>query len=1679
MSFPIAGQGIGKKRCLAVLLASALALMGCDDTGSKTTAAGADDSAPANKSGTTSSSSSSSSSASSKEAKKTHDAASLAELAKRYAGKDVTIIDTSEIQLDGANAMVVTFSIPLDPNQDFAQFARLVDVKNGKLEGAWELSDNLMELRMRHLPPSRELQLSIDRGVRGINERTLVNGYDAKLTTAEVTPSIGFASRGSLFPGDVIKGLPVFALNVDSIDVNFYRIKPDSLAAFLASWQYGNNLQYWNSDELLNNTDLVYTGRFDLNPQKNTRENMLIPLKDIKPLQDEGVYLAVMQQAGRYSYTMPATLFTLSDVGVSMHSYLNELDVFTQSLAKGSAIKGVEIRLLDSKGQLLSKGETDGSGHAKLDRGNDAALLLAIHNGQTSMIDLKNPALDLAEFDIAGPQGYAKQFFVFGPRDLYRPGETLIINGLLRDGDGHPVKDQPVKVDVLKNDGQVASTFVWQPENGLYQYKYDIPENSETGKLTLRFDLGDNTPRFYSVNVEDFMPERMALEIKTEKLPITAGQTADFELEGHYLYGAPAAGNQLTGQLFMRPDREAVAKLPGFEFGDIQEGNLTRTLDEFDETMSDNGEAAFTVSNDYWKEVKSPFKLILQASLMETGGRPVTRRADLAVWPADRMAGIRPVFAKKEIYDYRTDKYVSQFSLDQDSLAEFEIVYADKQGNKLKADNLTARLIYERRDYYWRWSDSEGWSSNYDQKDLVMTGDPISIAKDGTAKVTVPVSWGAYRLEILDPSTGLTSSVRFWAGYSWQDNTGGTGAVRPDQVKLKLDKPDYRAGDKVKLNIAAPQAGKGYVLLESSDGPLWWQEVDVPEGGLDVEVPLNKEWTRHDLYATAVIIRPGDSSRQATVKRAVGILHIPMADPGRKIAVTLDAPSRIRPNQDLTVKVKANAQDGKAMPQKVNVLISAVDTGVLNITDYKTPDPYDAFFGRKRYSVDQYDVYGQLIEGEGRLGTLRFGGDGGDELDRGGLKPLNDVQIIAQQAAPVVLNEQGEGTVTLSIPDFNGELRLMAQAWTDEDFGNAQNKVIVAAPVISQMALPRFMAGGDNSQLTLDLTNLTDETQNLTVNFSAEGMINLKGAAVKDVTLTKGQRTSVNVPVEAVNGFGQGEVFMTVKGLKLPDNGSDVYKNSWKIGVRPAYPAETVSYSMSLGNAAEWALPADQLSGLESSTVSGELLLTSRPPLDISRFVRELYAYPYGCLEQTISGLYPSLYSSEAELKKLGIKTQTDAGRRQAIMTGIPHLLGMQRSDGSFSLWDNTGSEEPWLTAYATDFLFRAGQRGFDVPASALTNANNRLLRYLQDRSVISSNYYGSSDQMRFAVQAYAGYVLAQQQKAPLGALRQVYQRRDDANSGLALVQLGIALKKMGDADRGNEAIRLGVMKNRNSNSYSGDYGSNVRDDAMIIALLSESDSDAEQRFVKLQSLSNEIQNRRYFSTQESNALYLAGRHYLNQSEVPWSAVLNGEAPAVSRDSALRENLTARQLQKGISVANRGDSQLYGRVNIVGYPVQAPKPESEVLKIKRTYLDLNGNPITIDRLRSGDMVVVRLDIQADRNVPDALVVDLLPAGLELENQNLAASSASLSDSAPNLAEAIQDMQQATIRHTEYRDDRFVSQVVVEEYRPVTLVYLARAVTPGKYSVPAPQVESMYIPSWRAVGATPSMLEVVR
>lgn len=1581
-------------------------------------------------------------------------------LAERYAGRELSVVDVSEVQLDGASTLSVSFSVPLDPQQNFTDKLHLVDAKTGKVDGAWELSNNLMELRLRHLEPQRKLILTVDPGLRAVNGATLAAEYTARLETRDLQPTVGFASRGSVLPTRLAEGLPVIALNVDKVDVDFFRVKPESLPAFLTQWGRNSSLQSYEAKDLLSMADLVYGGRFDLNPARNTRETLILPTSGIKALQQPGVYMAVMKPSGSYNYSTPATLFTLSDIGLSVHRYQKRLDVFTQALEGGKVLADVELELLDGKGKRLAQGKTDKAGHAQLALAPKAEVLLARQGDQTSLLRLNTAALDLAEFDIGGPTAHPLQFFVFGPRDLYRPGETVLLNALLRDRDGKPVTPQPVTVEVRRPDEQVSRKFVWSPDaSGFYQYPLQLAGEAPTGRWQLVFDLGDGKPQLYEFLVEDFLPERMALELKGSDTPLSPDQTADIEVTGRYLYGAPAAGNRLSGQVYVRPLREAVSSLPGYQFGSVTESELTQDL-ELDESVLDADGKQTLHLQSQWSQAKSPLQLIVQASLQESGGRPITRRLVQPVWPAERVPGVRGLFEGTET--------------DGDGPVEFELLVADKDGHKLAAENLKVRLVRERRDYYWNYSDSDGWSYHYNEKFLNLNEETVNLKVGETAKVSFPVEWGPYRVEVEDPSTGLVSSMRFWAGYRAQDNAEG-GAVRPDQVKLALDKAAYAEGETARVTVTPPAPGKGYLLVEGSDGPLWWEEVEVPAEGKTFDVKLDPSWARHDLYISALVIRPGERKTNVTPKRAVGVLHLPLDRSQRKLSLTLDAPEKMRPKQPLTVKFKVKNADG-SIPESAHVLLAAVDAGVLNITDYPTPDPYASLFGRKAYGADQLDIYGQLIEaGQGRLASLAFGGDAA--LAKGGKRPATSVNIVALQSAPVTLNEHGEGEVSVNIPDFNGELRLMAQAWTDDRYGMAQAKTVVAAPLVAELAAPRFLAGGDQTRLALDLSNLTDIPQTLKVQLEAEGQLSLLGNAQQSVTLSPGQRSTLQIPVKAQGGYGSGVVKVTVNGLNLPGETLTPFSREWTLGVRPAYPAMLKHYRAVLKDQ-PWTLPEGELQAFEPEGREALLSLSSRPPLNLGEQIRALKAYPYGCSEQTTSGLYPALYADAALLKRLGLEGEPDAERTRKIELGIERLLGMQRYNGSFGLWGADGQEEYWLTAYITDFLLRARDQGYAVPRQALQQASQRLMRYVQERNLIEADYSDNLNHTRFAVQAYAALVLARSQQAPLGALRSIFERRSDALSGLPLVQLSIALQKMGDQPRADQALVAGLAVTRKGDQWLGDYGSPLRDQALILALLEENDLMTAQREQRLFELSDQLAASAWLSTQERNSLFLAGRDLLSKPEVDWSAQLNsgGQIRELNnRQSGVK--LYGPLLGTPLSVRNEGLDTVYQQLTISGYPQQAPVAGGENMSIRREYLGMNGEPLDLNALKSGDLVLVHIAVTAKQSVPDALVVDLLPAGLELENQNLGQSAASLENASTEVKQWREAMQNANVEHQEYRDDRYVAALKLEGSGTAHLLYLARAVTPGTYRVPPPQVESMYRPNWQAVGETPGEMVI--
>jgi alpha-2-macroglobulin len=563
---------------------------------------------------------------------------------------------------------------------------------------------------------------------------------------------------------------------------------------------------------------------------------------------------------------------------------------------------------------------------------------------------------------------------------------------------------------------------------------------------------------------------------------------------------------------------------------------------------------------------------------------------------------------------------------------------------------------------------------------------------------------------------------------------------------------------------------------------------------------------------------------------------------------------------------------------------------------------------------------------------------------------------------------------------------------------------------------------------------------------------------------------------------GVGTIALKVDGIQLADGAAPPMTRTWHLGTRPAYPAITRQWRQSLEPGKSLQIPADVITPLIPATVAGVLTLTDQPPIDVAEHIKALYAYPYGCLEQTTSGIYPQVLVTDDWLAQMKIKSQTAELRRKKVQQGIDRLMALQKPNGGFGLWSANSPEECWLTAYVCDFLITARDRGFEVPEAQLKKAVDRLNQYLRRPQVIQTRYTADKGHTRLAVQAYSGFVLARLNRASLGTLRTLFDHHAKKSlSGLPLVHLGLALELQGDKKRARQCFDRALTVTRDAHHYYyGDYGSPLRDAAMsyyLLATHSRGKSHADAWLIKLDDA---LRDRRWMSTQERNALVLAGMQLSKGSGKTWAAKVTGRhgAETISAEKQVQMTYDHAALAKGLRIEAAGDRPVYVNFLLNGYSKSAPKAENNVIEIDRTFYDLNGKPIPLEALKTGDLVLTRLDIQTEKRVSEGLVVELLPAGLELENQNLA-TGFKIDEVKIEDKTIAQWRENLRLAHEEFRDDRYVAAIDVDQYRAATLFYLARVVSPGLFHVPNSYVEDMYRPYIRALGQTVAPITITQ
>ncbi len=1627
-------------------------------------------------------------------------------------------VDCKARLFDGSPALAVMFTQPLERSQDWS---KLLQASEGDkpdsakpVEARWVLGDNPRVLYLPYVTPQRTYRLQLSESLASSSGGTLGAAAKCEVKSEAMPASFYFASRGVVLPAGQSGGLPVVTVNTPEVDVQFLRIEAAALPAFLE--QVGGrrerraNTSNPNADEeetydgsyndparrlkgtvggyqldqLRDQSTSVYIGRFATDERKNRRNVSFLPVEKIRELQEPGIYVAVMNPPGRFGWDYQVTYFYVSDIGLHVRRHASQTDVFTTSLKSGEAIRGVELTLIDEAGKSLGQTSTDGEGHAVFAGATDKArAVLARRGREMSVIALRDPALDLSEFDVGGHPSRNQKLFVYAGRDLYRPGEQFTVSVLARDADGRPLPAPaggaalPLTLVLKRPDGERVLTQTVRPQTkgtAYYQQQLELPANAPTGRwlLEARVDPASKRPdTAWSFQVEEFLPERMKLDLKAPEGVLQGAGELTVAVEGNYLYGAPAANNRLLGSVATERLRVALPQAwPGFIFGDFDDDSAKKRKELPEATLDDAGKTEAGVPVEVGA-ARSPMLVRASFSLLESGGRPVVRSIERVWWPAPKLIGLRPLF----------DRDVAQ----EGGLAEFELVRSTPEGKFAPLQEVQVKLVREDRRWYWRYDDNRGWSSGYNVEEELT--EARTVALGARSKIAVPVGWGRYRLELLDPETRQTARYRFYAGWGAQDadDVGN----RPDRVALKLEGAPFKPGDKAKLTITPPHDGEALVTVEG-DKVLYQRRVAVRASGTAIEIPVDASWNRHDLYIAVVAFRPGSQGDRVTPARALGLAHLPLAREARKLQLAISAPAKAVPEQNLAVKVKLSDAAGKPLPAgTAMVTLSAVDVGILNITRFATPKPQDYFFGKHRYDADLLDIYGKLIEKmDGTVAKQRFGGDAA-KRDTQSLP--RKVRLVDLFSGPVLLDAKGEASIPLALPDFNGTLRLMAVASSADSYASTDAEMVVAAPLVAELSMPRFIAPGDSATIALDVTNLSGAPQEVSVQIEAGAPLRITGKAAP-LKLADKQRSILQFTAEATDAYGLAPIKLTVTAGKLK------LVRDAALQVQPATPQVREVRRLRIEPEASVKFDATLADGLWAGSASVGLSLSNKPPIDVRSAVQGLLMYPYGCLEQTTSSAYPLVFIDEAGALAYGMKPLSREERARRLDTAFGRLAGMQQLPGGFGLWSSSSPYEAWLSAYVTGFLQDARDAGFAVPPEMHKRATAALLEQFQRAPQLQTtppksprrdaagnlNDYRELEVVRMAHQrlaeaAHAGYILAREQKAPLATLRTLHDsHRGNARSALALVHLGLALKLMGDAPRSqvafDEALQLpwGINPagaNGRWGEWLGDYGSRLRDTALAYALLQRHQVVHPRRENLLIDLAAEFDQHSYHSTQERLALFLAARAAGGDSTQPWAATLQsgGSSDRLAGGGTVLRSFDAVTLRRGISLTNKSNATLFAEVAVEGFPLKPLAARDDSIAIERSWWSSTGAALSGRSFRSGDTMLVRLRVSAKQRIKDALVVERIPAGMEVENLNLSQGSrpGDFQIDGVNLGTAMADPR---IKYSEFRDDRFVAAVDISGQK-IDLFYLLRVVTPGHYVVPSPFVEDMYRPELRGVG----------
>ena len=1461
------------------------------------------------------------------------------------------------------------------------------------------------------LPSGVTTKLLFRAGLPGEQNLSLARETPIAIAMPNRRPRIAFDTRVFVLPRGQSPAASLTTINLSSVKLTLIRMTERNIAAVLAAAKLGDPVETYSASNLAEeNGRVVWSGTADIVKwQPNLPARTALPFPAPLLTAGPGLY-ALLAQPGdgtRGSNAGSVQMILRTDLAPTVWRGSDGLTVQVRSYADAQARPNVKLRLLAHNNDILAEAETDAAGIARfpapLLHGDGPLAPAAIHafgpapgdpteSADFAALDLNVAAFDLSDRGVDGMKHPGPlDSYVWLDRGIYRPGETVEVMALLRDAAGQPI-DLPAELRILRPNGQtfLKTTPPRGPGAALHLPVALSPgAPAGTWVVELRADPAAAPIGRAEFRVDAFVPDRMAVEFGPPPAVLIPGTPASLPVAARFLYGAPGGGLSGIANYRLVVDPTPFPSAIGYRFGLAGE---TYAPDMVDVPLPDTdpqGHTALALNLPRAPDTTQPLRAEISVAVNDPSGHGSIAQTSIPVRGANPLIGINPAF--------------SGGAVDANAEAGFDIAAFRPDGARM-ALPAKLRLVRERPDWHLVMRGSLArYETTY--RDEPLQTEDVTIPADGTLHIARKLDFGRYRLEL---TAGLSaSSLRFRAGWAATDSPDV-----PDRVDVSADRRAIPVGQQVRIHIAPPFAGEATVLV-LTDRVISTRNLAVPARGADITLPVEASWGP-GAYVTVHMFRRGETpaAGAAAVRpgRAIGLAWVGVDPAARSLAVAIEAPEHPLPRTRAVIAVRS--------APGAWVTLAAVDEGILRLTRFVSPDPIPHFLGRRRLGLDIRDDWGRLIApAEGEATLLKQGGD-----DSGFVLPDIPQRTVTLFTPPTQAGDDGIARIPLDLPDFNGQIRLMAVGWQADRIGAATTDITVRDPLVAEALLPRFLAPGDEARLAVLLHNLDLPAGEAAARISVEGPLAIAGPDRLAVNLAPGAQ-AVPTTVLRATGAGRGVIHMDVTG----PSGFRIRRDSF-ITIRPARGPTTLVAGVSLAPGAEESLAPPP--GFLPGTLTTSASFGAPVRYDPAALVRALVDYPLSCLEQTASRGLPLTLLPDGP-----VAGDQRAARLQAAVAAV---LDRQRFDGGFALWSANGEAEPWLSPYAMDFLLRARGAGATVPEQALADGL-KFIGSAADSDGIAPE--------QLAAQAYRLYILAQAGSPRPGAARVLAESLDSLPTPLAKAQLAAALALAHDRPRA-EAAFAAALAAPARRWWAADYGTALRDQAAITVLLKESGLLPDRLARLISTLPGADLQPATLNTQEQ-AWAASAAALLGRDGQPAHLAVNG------RD-ATGTPLITLALATPTSIRNLGTAPIWRSLSATGVPVTAPAATRAGMRVQRKFLNLDGSALDLDHLKQNTVFVLLLEGRAD-DAQDhrAMLLQGLPAGWEIAAR-LAAGKAPGMDWLGELSAT--EAQPAA-------DDRYAAVLHLTPEKPdFRIAVRLRAVTPGSYDLPGAELADMYRPS---------------